>query len=234
MTADEPVMSQPIPLLGGRTTTDVVRIGDTVRRPIKPGATFAHDLLRHLQARGCTAAPTFVGVDHVGREVLSYIPGWVPAELGHFSDTQLIAAARLLRQLHDATLDCPLRNGDEVVCHGDPSPCNCVFVDGVPSAFIDFDDAHAGTRLEDLGYAAWLWVDIGNADLSAETQGQRLASFFQAYGSSVDDAIPAIIAAQEALARRTSVAGVREWSNDCRAWVERNRVQLVAAIGPGE
>ena len=162
--------------------------------------------------------------------MLSFIPGFVPPELGYFSDAQLMAAARLLRQLHDATLDCPLRNQYEVVCHGDPSPCNCVFVDGVPTAFIDFDDAHPGTRLEDLGYAAWLWIDIGNDDLSAETQGQRVANFFQSYGLSTDEAIGAIVSAQVALAQRTDVAGVREWSNNCRVWVERNRADLLGAI----
>ena len=81
-------------------------------------------------------------------------------------------------ELHDATLDCPLRNTHEIVCHGDASPCNCVFVDGMPTAFIDFDDAHAGSRLDDLGYAAWLWIDIGNDDLSVDHQGQRMADFF--------------------------------------------------------
>jgi len=223
-------MEHEISLIGGRTTTGVVRIGDTVRRPIKARATFAHELLRHLQTRRFTAAPEFVGVDTAGREILSFIPGVVPPELGYFSDVQLIAAARLLRQLHDATLDCPLRNQYEVVCHGDPSPCNCVFVDGVPMAFIDFDDAHPGTRLEDLGYAAWLWIDIGNDDLSADAQGQRVADFFQSYGLGTDDAIHSIVAAQVALAQRTDVAGVREWSHNCRIWVERNHTELLRAI----
>ena len=86
-----------------------------------------------------------------------------------------MAAARLLRQLHDATQDCPLRSEHEVLCHGDASPCNCVFVEGVPSAFIDFDGAHPGSRLEDLGYAAWLWIDIGNDELAPDRQGQRVA-----------------------------------------------------------
>jgi len=31
---------------------------------------------------------------------------------------------------------------------------NCVFVEGTPAAFIDFDDAHPGSRIEDLGYAS--------------------------------------------------------------------------------
>src|SRR5262245_16638835 len=98
-----------LPLEGGRTTAGVVRIGDTVRRPLKANAPFVHELLRHLEARGFSGAPRFLGTDSEGRETLSFLPGDVPPELGHFSDAQLMAAARLLRQLHDATLDCSLR-----------------------------------------------------------------------------------------------------------------------------
>jgi len=224
-------MKQEVALTGGRTTTGVVRIGDTVHRPIGARAAFTHELLRHLGAREFVGAPRFLGVDSLGREVLSFLPGDVPSELGGFSDAQLVAAARLLRKLHDATLDCSLRAQHEIVCHGDASPCNCVFVDGMPAAFIDFDNTHAGSRLDDIGYAAWLWIDIGNDDLSVDRQGQRVADFFLAYGLEADGAIAAIIAAQRALAARTDSADVRAWSDDCRKWVERNRGKLSIAIG---
>jgi Ser/Thr protein kinase RdoA (MazF antagonist) len=223
-------MEQEIPLIGGRTTPGVARIGDTVRRPITEHATFVHNLLKHLEGRGFAGAPRFLGIDSAGREILSFIPGSVPSELGALSDDQLAAAARLLRQLHDATLDCSLRDGHEVVCHGDPSPCNCVFVEGTPAAFIDFDVAHPGSRLEDLGYAAWLWIDIGNDESSADLQGARIAHFFRSYGADSADAIAAITAAQTALSARTDSSGVREWSHACRAWVEHNRDVLTAAI----
>ena len=223
-------MEQEIALTGGRTTTGVVRIGDTVHRPISARAAFVHELLRHLGAREFGGAPRFLGVDSVGREVLSFLPGNVPPELGDFSDSQLVAAACLLRQLHDATLDCPLRKTHDIVCHGDASPCNCVFVDGMPTAFIDFDNAHAGSRLDDLGYAAWLWIDMGNEELSIDRQGQRVADFFRAYGMETDAAIPSIIAAQLALAVRTDSASVRAWSDSCREWVEVNRDKLSTAI----
>jgi hypothetical protein len=217
-------------LRGGRTTAGVVRIGDTVRRPLKPQATFVHGLLKHLEARGFDGAPRFLGIDGAGRETLSFIAGSVPPELGAFSDGQVAAAARLLRQLHDATLDGPLRDGHEVVCHGDTSPCNCVFVEGTPVAFIDFDTAHPGSRLEDLGYAAWLWIDIGNDEWSADLQGRRLAAFFRSYGMDGGLAIDSIIAAQTALSARTNSPGVREWAGACRAWVEENREALTSAI----
>ena len=40
-------MDQEVALIGGRATEGVVRIGDTVRRPIKARAPFVHELLRH-------------------------------------------------------------------------------------------------------------------------------------------------------------------------------------------
>ena len=223
-------MEQESSLTGGRTTTGVVRLGNTVHRPIGARAAFVHELLRHLGTHEFDGAPRILGVDSLGREVLSFVPGYVPPELGDFSDSQLGAAACVLRKLHDATLDCPLRNTDEIVSHGDASPCNCVFVGGMPTTFIDFDNAHAGSRLDDLGYAAWLWIDIGNDDLSVDRQGQRVADFFRAYGLETDGAIPSIVAAQLALAARTDSANVRVWSDSCHQWVERNRDKLSTAI----
>jgi aminoglycoside phosphotransferase (APT) family kinase protein len=97
-------------------------------------------------------------------------------------------------------------------------------------AFIDFDTAHPGSRLEDLGYAAWLWIDIGNDEWSADLQGRRLAAFFRSYGMDGGLAIDSIVAAQTALSARTNSPGVREWAGACRAWVEENREALTSAI----
>ena len=44
------------------------------------------------------------------------------------------------------------------------------------------------------------------------------------------DAALSRIQAHVALAERTSLAGVREWADNCRAWVEQNRSALSAAI----
>jgi len=221
------------PLRGGRTTPSVVRIGDTVRRPVTARASFVHELLKHLETRGFAGAPRFLGIDDVGRETLSFIAGSVPPELGAFSDGQIVAAAQLLRQLHDATLDSPLRDGHEVVCHGDASPCNCVFVDGMPVAFIDFDAAHPGSRLEDVAYAAWLWLDIGNDELSDDLQGRRVEAFFRSYGLDSACAMESITATQAALSARVESPGVRAWADSCRAWVEQHRDGLAAAMQEG-
>lgn len=223
--------AEEIPLTGGRTTSGVVRAADTVRRPQKAASPFVHKLLTHLELKGFKGAPRFLGIDASAREILSYIPGRVPTDLGNLSDPQISAAARLLRAMHDATVDCELKDSGEVICHGDASPCNCVFVHGLPAAFIDFDAAHAGRRRDDTGYAAWLWIDIGNPDTDAELQGRRLADWFTAYGGSdIHDAVAAVIDAQTSVALRPGAPrATRIWADGCREWTERNREKLAAA-----
>ena len=66
------------PLPGGNVSTGVVRVGDTVRRPAGPHTAAVHALLSHLHAVGFEGAPQPLGIDELGREVLSFIPGTVP------------------------------------------------------------------------------------------------------------------------------------------------------------
>ena len=220
-------------LAGGRSTSGVVRVADTVRRPISANSDFVHGLLRHLETRGFKGAPRYLGLDEKGREVLSYLPGNVPLQLGEFTQMQWTAAAKLLRSLHDSTVDCDLRGNSDVICHGDPSPCNCVFVDGVPSGFIDFDAAHPGARREDLGYAAWLWLDIGNEDSAPMLQGRRLADFVSAYDLAAPfDSLQLIVSAQRELCSRLNCPpGTREWAQACLTWTERHYDKLLAGVG---
>ncbi|WP_426268133.1 hypothetical protein [Sphingomonas sp. DC6300-1] len=127
----------------------MVRIGNTMRRPIMRDAGFGHACLLHLEKIGFRHAPRFRGIDDAGREVLSFIPGVVPSDLGAYSDDQLAAAANLLRGFHDATADMPAIQaaGFEVACHNDWTPTNTVFVDDMPAAMIDFDTVQPGERL---------------------------------------------------------------------------------------
>ena len=66
-----------IPLLGGDMTRGVVRVGGTVRRPVRPHTPAVHALLRHLEAADFEGAPRVLGVDARNREVLTYLPGVV-------------------------------------------------------------------------------------------------------------------------------------------------------------
>ena len=98
-------MDAEIPLAGGCQTPGVVRVGETVRRPMCPRSSFVHELLRFLEAAGFGGAPRIMGVDERGREVLSFIEGRVPhgEEGRRLSDAHLVNAAALIRHLHDAT-----------------------------------------------------------------------------------------------------------------------------------
>jgi hypothetical protein len=178
-------------LRGGRTAHAVTRVGDTVRRTPALNDEFARALLLHLERRGFAGAPRFLGVDHGGRRIFSYLPGEVPGDLGHFDDRVIMDAARLIRRYHDATVDlfvgkAWLEVGLEVACHNDLSPCNTVFREGEPYSFIDFDAAAPGTRVWDVGYAAWLWLDLGNDNYPQGEQIRRLNLFVNAYGAPLE------------------------------------------------
>ncbi|MFD0885631.1 phosphotransferase [Streptosporangium algeriense] len=177
-----------IPLTGGRITKGVVRVGDTVRRPVGPHTPFVHRLLRHLEDVGCDAAPKLLGTDGEGREILGFQHGETTADFQarDWSPAQITAAARLLRRLHDATAGAPIAGGEETVCHNDFSPLNVTFVDGLPVSAFDFDQAAPGPRARDLAYAAWLWL-LG-ADITGPLRRQLalLRAFLDAYGLTGD------------------------------------------------
>ena len=65
-------------LAGGRTSPGVVRIGNTVHRPVRRWTTTVHAVLRHLERAGFTEAPRVLGFDDAGREVLTYLQGRRP------------------------------------------------------------------------------------------------------------------------------------------------------------
>src|SRR5207237_5383947 len=68
-----------VPLIGDGVTQGIVRVGDTVRRPMRPMTSTGHAYRRHLQTRGFTGAPVPPGTADQGREVLPCDPGGVTA-----------------------------------------------------------------------------------------------------------------------------------------------------------
>ncbi len=175
-------------LSGGRITPGVVRVGDTVRRPVTAASAFVAELLGHLERAGFTGAPRHLGLDDSGRDTFSYLPGQVAAGFQTWRDDQVAAAGALLRALHEATRGSDLAGAHPVVCHHDPGPNNVVFRDDRPVAFIDFDTAAPGDPLEDLGYLAWTWcVSSKPTAPPAHAQAAQVRILADAYGLDASD-----------------------------------------------
>jgi hypothetical protein len=178
----------------------VVRVGDTVRRPLRSWSPATHALLLHLEAVGFEGAPRFLGVDAQGREVLSYIPGQAvlaPFPAWALTDDALVSVAELLRDYHDAvsTFDptphtWPPSPPDaylgDVVSHNDPNLDNIVFRDGRAVALIDFDLASPGSRTWDVACAARLWAPLQPDEYVADARRgrgfERFRLFVDSYG----------------------------------------------------
>jgi hypothetical protein len=172
------VTDDEIALDGGRWTAGVVRVGNTVRRR---AVEFTGRLLTSLAAHGFGGCPRYLGRDEAGRDVLSYVPGEVSG-WGHFEDTAVVAAARLLRGMHDASRDlAAAMGGGGVICHHDAAPNNVIFRDGRPVAFIDFDFAAPGDPIEDVAYLAWSWC-ISARRPSPPEQAAQVGLLADAYG----------------------------------------------------
>jgi hypothetical protein len=227
-------MSEGEPLTGGSETQGIVRIGDTVRRPLRPFSLTVQAYLAHLRDAGFTGAPLPLGVDEQGREVLSFVPGEVPRwplprEMA--GDDVLVALARLIRALHEASAGwvpppgavwhgSPANPGRvteraELVSHRDYAPNNVVFRDGLPVALIDFDLARPTTRLYDIVNALWYWAPLRTGDprdrppaLADADIPHRVAVFADAYG---------ITARQRADLAPLAVDVARRYHDDSRA-----------------
>lgn len=170
-------MSGEIPLGRAGSADGVVRVGDTVRRPPRHATQLMRDVLVHLEAVGFDAAPRWLGLDERGRDILTFLEGDTYSDTRQltWSNGQLTAAGALLRRYHDAVAGTSLAGDSEVVCHGDFGPWNLIWIDGSPRFVIDFDDAHPGLRIEDVGYALWKF----------EVESSP-AAFLRGYGLAVD------------------------------------------------
>jgi hypothetical protein len=165
-----------IELAGGRQTTGLFRIGETVRRPLGQNYEFVHALLRHFEAVGFEGAPRLLGIDEHGREILTFIEGEVYAgPVTILTNRQLASAGRLIRGFNEATAGTVLAAGEEVVCHGDLGQHNIVFRGDEAVAIIDWDDdVRPGTRLVDLAHAVWCLAEVGEQGGEIDDQSRRI------------------------------------------------------------
>ena len=225
---------EEVPLVGGRVNEGVVRVGETARRPTGAHSPFVHNLLCHLEHVGFDGAPRFIGIDELGREIISFLPGLPVAGTSILTDGEIESGAILLRRYHDAaaTLPADVLGRAETVVHGDPGPWNMLWLDGRATYLIDFDEARPGQRLEDLGYFAWKGLRLNAEGPSLAKQGRRLAVLAVAYGIPVD---AALLDAIEGAVTWLHSKGRRErWSAEVlkgidaeRRWQSENRARLL-------
>lgn len=183
-------------MAGGNMNT-VVRDGDTVRRVGGPWTPTVHRYLRFLARGGVDWAPTPLAFDGE-HETLSFIDGTVPAyplPSWVWTDAALEQGARMLRQLHDAsvgfalddsTWQSPSKVPVEVICHNDFSPHNLAFHDGAIVGAIDFDMCSPGPRIWDLAYYVTRTVPLTSEPPAGAPAGdevpRRIALAIDAYG----------------------------------------------------
>lgn len=194
-------------------TQGIARRGEQLLRPTGAWSGAVHEYLRHLESARFTGAPQFLGIEGE-REVLTFISGDVPVDphwqpgRGHWlppyarSEDALVAAAKLVRQLHEAARGYrptdtrfrfdprPPRAG-EIISHGDLGPWNTVYEDGMPVAFIDWDAIGPVEPLVDVAAAAWEFVPLLPPQQLREAGfdpvpdvSPRLRLFLSAYGLS--------------------------------------------------
>jgi phosphotransferase family enzyme len=219
-----------MPLTGGRVNEGVVRVGETVRRPLRARSAFVHELLQHLERVGFDGAPRFGGIDGRGREILSFLPGTPLPGTTILRDAAIVSAARLVRRYHDAAASFPAAR--ETVVHGDPGPWNILWTGDRAVALIDFDEARPGGRLEDLGYLAWKGLRLVPEGPPVDEQRRRLALLAETYGARVDGEL---LDALEAAVGWLREKGVRDgWQADVlerldleRRWVRAQRAALL-------
>lgn len=174
--------------LPGGNVNSVVRVGETVRRPLSPA--FTREVLGFLGRRGWSGAPRFIGVDEKGREILSFVEGYVAWEdeppPDAVCDQSLAMMAGLVREFHDLTAGTAMAGGHEVVCHNDLSPRNTVYRDlgsGLrPVAVIDWDLAAPGARMHDVAHMCWQFVGLGPGVADLADAARRIRLICDAYG----------------------------------------------------
>ena len=195
-------------MLTGGNVSNVYRSGDTVRRELKPDSPKFHKLLKHLENKGFSYAPKFLGIDEKGREILSFIEGEAgnyPLKEYMWSDDVLIEIGKMLRLYHDSVSDFSFDDSwksidntpqqYEVLCHNDFAIYNIIFNHERPIGIIDFDVAGPGPRLWDIAYTLYTCVPLSRFYLSetgekvyynslqhANRIKQRVKLFFESYG----------------------------------------------------
>ncbi|MFW6287573.1 MAG: aminoglycoside phosphotransferase family protein [bacterium] len=188
-------------LPGGLMNSPILK-DNLIYKEASAASSTIHELLQHVRLQGLDWVPESFGIDSNGKHVLSYIEGIVPHDMPDWiwDDSILRDVAVRLRQWHDATSNFKYQQAkwllennevDEVICHNDIAPYNCVFKDKKLAGFIDFDLCSPGSRIWDIAYSAYRFVPLLPTEeperyfeispFSKETMLNRLRSFLEEY-----------------------------------------------------
>jgi hypothetical protein len=246
-------VDEEVPLDGGYVT-GVVRVGDTVRRTLGEKRPFVQDLLGFLEDAAWAGAPRFLGFDREGRQMLSWIEGHVPwsgvdEAPTIYDEASVAGVARLVREMHDLTAGTVLAGTAEVVCHNDLSLRNTVYRElgdrWLPVAFLDWDLAAPGLRIDDVAHLCWQWA--ANTTVDVDTAATLVRTAADAYGlarSQRGELIESVLRWQDRCwrgieqrinrgdptARRLEAAGAVEAIRADWNWTVRNRAALEGAL----
>jgi hypothetical protein len=234
-------MFDEVPLAGGRMTQGVVKKGDYVLRPCCSNYAFVHGVLKWLENKGVTVAPRFIGLSEDGREITTFLEGTSPENLRTYNgnpdwqptDNQFFEAGKIIKILHTALSDFPGCQFGQTVCHNDLSPCNFMFKNDLPYAVFDWDAAGIGDPLNDLAYAAWMWSDIGNNEISPGEKGHTIKVILDSYELCKEQRGLFIVKIHEQIQRvsKSLLADnhiqASQWANDVDEWLYKHQNQVI-------
>ena len=207
-------------IIDGRITKGLEILDGKLHRPMPQNGALQMRALERLAEKGADFAPKCYGTDEQGRLVLEFLPGNVPDNIGVFSDAQCVRGMELIRAFHDMTREMSL-------CHGDLSPCNFVFADGMPKYIIDWDACHVGDPLDDVAYALWLWLDAGDEDMDPADFRRREKLLLDVYGANATGMKERMVAEAARVARsvfptQEQTLATKQWAEKCAAWITKH------------